>query len=208
MYIARGTRKKKKDELAVVSKKPTQSTESHSKSITPFSLKAESPTGAFTKNQYKTTSSIEVAKAEFEQERKNSDAAKNEESKEVEIPTEFISAELAASIWAKYIEKVKESGRMSYWGTISHLMPKVKENGAILFEINNSVIEKEFIESKPEIITFYRNQTQKTLVIETIVNETIAPKKYMTDRDKFEKMAENNPALIQLRKALDLEFEH
>lgn len=209
MRIERCPRKKKNSDSEVEkSNKPASQSIHITGSHVPIATKADKPLGNLIGGEYKTSTSINVIKESFEQEKKAAEENKKEATPENLIPTEFISQEVATKLWASYIEKVKSSGKLSYLGTISHLVPKVKESGALVFEINNTVIEKEFIEAKPEIITYFRQQTEKTLVIETVVNEEVVLKKFMTDRDRFEKMAENNPALFQLRKALDLEFEH
>ena len=76
---------------------------------------------------------------------------------------------------------------------------------------NLDVKDLELIEwqnRKPDLLEFLRNKLQNfALTISWEVKVIEGTVKYYTNRDKFVRMAEKNPTLLELKKRLNLELE-
>lgn len=83
------------------------------------------------------------------------------------------------------------------------------ENNIIHLKINNPVEEARYGEMKSDLLLFLRKTVQnKTLEINLEITKDDIKKIIYTPQEKFDFMAEKNPALIELKRRLGLEFEY
>ena len=86
---------------------------------------------------------------------------------------------------------------------------ELKEAWMIEFEVDNKILEAEFNQKKGELIDFLKTKLNNhQIVLTTRILENHNEIKPYTDKEKFEKMAEKNPALNKLREQLDLDIEY
>ena len=93
--------------------------------------------------------------------------------------------------------------------TLTSREPVLKENWQIELEIDNRILEEELSLKKEDLLDFLKqklNNFQITLKIR--IQENQKELKPYTDKEKFEKMAEKNPALNKLKEQLDLDIEY
>ncbi len=112
------------------------------------------------------------------------------------------------SFWSEFASKLKLDFPHIYTIMTSR-DPELKENWQIDLEIDNRVLEEELFQKKGELLDFLKNKLdnyQITLV--TRIQENHKELKPYTDKEKFEKMAEKNPALNKLKDKLDLDIEY
>lgn len=87
-------------------------------------------------------------------------------------------------------------------------MEKSGESNIKLFlesQLEISILEK----FEPEVIQYFRKNLKNTNIkIEKEVSEHDITKKLYTSKEKFEYMAEQNPALRMLKDRLGLDFEY
>ena len=87
--------------------------------------------------------------------------------------------------------------------------PERKEEWTIEFGVDNKILEAEFNQKKGELLDFLKtNLNNHKIVLTTRILENHNEIKPYTDKEKFEKMAEKNPALNKLREQLDLDIEY
>jgi DNA polymerase-3 subunit gamma/tau len=123
------------------------------------------------------------------------------------VEGEVFSQQFLELAWREFIESLQPDA--------SHLLsilrksqPVVTNDYLIEFNVENKLMEDELHAQRNEVLGFLRNRLKnnrielKINVIES--NKTIKP---YTDREKFARMAEKNPAIIELKDQLNLEID-
>jgi len=109
--------------------------------------------------------------------------------------------------WAEFTETLQSDASHLY-GTFKKNRPVLRENYMIEFNVDNALLEEEFHKRRNEVVDFLRTRLNN-FKINFKINIIENPKnvKPYTDREKFIRMAEKNPALIELRDQLNLEID-
>ena len=146
--------------------------------------------------------------------KKRLDAAKGKEGAEInhdldaELPREPVTQEELLNAWKLFAEAVNSDGRRSLFATLTSEEP-VLDGETIQFKVANIVQEKDMDTIRAEIMEFIRTRLQNfSLDLKVLLNQEIATsmKKFLTEKDKYDKMVEKNPMLEELRKRLDLDL--
>ena len=123
------------------------------------------------------------------------------------MATPFTQAELVL-YWDEYADKLKNESPHLY-STLKSSRPALMEDWIIGFTLDNKVLEDELALRKTEMMEFLRTHLNNFRIqLQTSVAETQKNLKPYTDKEKFELMADKNPALRTLREELDLEIEY
>ena len=78
----------------------------------------------------------------------------------------------------------------------------------INFVLKNATEEKEWLNRKPDLIGFVRNKLNNfKLTLSWMVDVNTDKIQLYTNRDRFARLAEKNPKLLDLKSKLDLEIE-
>lgn len=110
-------------------------------------------------------------------------------------------------VWKDYAMAKKREGKNSFHATLMWKEPVVTGAHGVQFAIINEVQEKDLREQKAGLVEHLRNELADPALELSIVKETVADARpRYTARDRFNIMAEKNPALIGLRDALDLDL--
>lgn len=129
------------------------------------------------------------------------------EEADPEVYTEFDQAALDHA-WKLYSKQVEKEGRMTFSTAMQKRMPEKKDNNEIIFYVDNAAIEKDFQEHKMSLMAFVRKQllnykiNLNILITTTPMTDNIP----YTPAEKFNKLAEKNPALLDLKKHFDLDM--
>jgi DNA polymerase-3 subunit gamma/tau len=109
--------------------------------------------------------------------------------------------------WTEYLQSIQISSP-SLYVTLSKNKLKLTEN-IITLTIDNILQDSEIKQKKGEMLDFLRTKSgNKALQIETeVIAEEFTKNLIYTDNDKFKKMAEKNPDIINLKNELNLELE-
>ncbi len=137
----------------------------------------------------------------------NNSLTTDEEQARYEMATPFTQAELVL-YWDEYADKLKNESPHLY-STLKSSRPALMEDWIIGFTLDNKVLEDELALRKTEMMEFLRTHLNNFRIqLQTSVAETQKNLKPYTDKEKFELMADKNPALRTLREELDLEIEY
>lgn len=111
--------------------------------------------------------------------------------------------------WTNYANKMKVDGKSSLFATLTKHMPTMAEGHMIEFVIDNAVQEEQLATERLDLMDYLRKELNNyQLNLKTILNKTEQGSALYTTRDKFEKMAEKNPALNKLRDLLKLDLDY
>jgi DNA polymerase-3 subunit gamma/tau len=108
--------------------------------------------------------------------------------------------------WLLYAEKYKaEVPRM--FSTLTTQNPILKEGFLVEFNLSNSLQEEDFLRIKPEMVRFLRKELNNCKIeINTIIDEALQSKRFYSDKEKFEFMAQKNPSLHKFKQQFGLDF--
>ena len=113
---------------------------------------------------------------------------------------------LLLKIWNDYANKQKAKGRSSLHATLVAREPMVASPGVISFAIVNEVQENYLRGEKPELLGYLRRELGDLGLELEVVKEEVKLKPRYTAQDRFNLMAEKNPALHVLRESLGLDL--
>lgn len=117
--------------------------------------------------------------------------------------THFTQEEFTSK-WNKFKNNLLNDGKSSL-ASVFENTPLI-EDTLITVTLENKALEDEFISQKNIILDFLRKELNNfSISIETVINKDTVTKKAYTPQEKFMKMGEKNPALINLAKSFDAE---
>jgi len=119
---------------------------------------------------------------------------------------EFTQSQLE-KLWDEFAASIKMESP-NFFSTLTKRKPELKDNFLIELLIDNKVQEDEIILRKADLLGFLRkNLNNFKIQLNTQIVLTQEKTKPYTPEEKFNKMAEKNPELINLKKTLDLEID-
>lgn len=152
---------------------------------------------------------------------KHSIHLKKEESPEVQEPIPDVEEDPLADVnqidfdelmvhWNDYAAKLKEQKKLQLYSTLTKRQPILKDANVLLLYIDNKVQEEDLNSEKHDLL-FYLKEKLKSGPIHLLTEiekteEESGPRPYTT-KEKFEKMAEENPILNEIKKIFDLNVD-
>ena len=138
---------------------------------------------------------------EGEQMKENADINTAKQSKE-------FSEEKMIEVWNDFSEKVKNAGKTNLYITLTAVLPTLSET-TINLKISNDTQQKILDENEIELLSYLRATLQNDFIkVRTDISEEIKSDIPYTPKDKFNKMAEENPSLKILQQKLGLDPEY
>jgi DNA polymerase-3 subunit gamma/tau len=120
----------------------------------------------------------------------------------------FTEAKLI-EVWNTYAKKIKAEKKESFYTTLSKYQPKLGENNTLHIELENKVQAQNLNDEKVEMLGYIKEVLKNDFIT---LQHTIVEKKegnnLYTNRDKFARMAEINPAMNTLKDKLDLDIDY
>ena len=118
-----------------------------------------------------------------------------------------VNPSLLMRVWSDYALERKREGRNSLHATLTARSVEIVGASRLRFAIVNDVQEKYMREEKPTLLGHLRRELNDP-VLELLVEkeEVTNLRPRYTVKDRFELLAEKNPALLKLREALDLDL--
>ena len=139
------------------------------------------------------------------------EAASSEEATVVAIPNEKPLEEKAlAEAWKAYALTLKEDGQDYLYSLMNTIHPQVISEDRFQITIENQVLQTKLTEQKTYLLEFFKKKLDlNTIQMDILVNKELQQVKNLlyTDRDKFNRMAEKNPKLLELKKRFGLEID-
>ncbi len=105
--------------------------------------------------------------------------------------------------------ELKKSDSALFYSALTSFKSVLQPENVLLMTVGNTVLAKELNERRNILLEFLREELKNdfiTLQVE-VTEQPTENKKYMTDRDKLDAMAVQNPNVNKLRDQLNLELD-
>ena len=124
-------------------------------------------------------------------------------------PTEDFDFEDLKKVWSLYAKKLEKNNDVAFfYNSFLNVPIEIKNKTQVYFTLHSATEEKEWQNRKPDLLEFLRSNIKNfKLTIEWEVKIVEGTIKYYTNKDKFVRMADKNPKLIDLKRRLNLELE-
>jgi DNA polymerase-3 subunit gamma/tau len=123
---------------------------------------------------------------------------------------ESFSEEKLAAAWKQYADRLAVQGKQNLYVTLSRHSPQLRDGFQVEFTVDNKVQEEELNLEKTSFLEYLRTELRNTFISLTVIVSAGADDNnnmLYTPKDKFRRMAENNPLLNDFKKQLDLEID-
>jgi DNA polymerase-3 subunit gamma/tau len=122
------------------------------------------------------------------------------------IPALFTLDQLE-TVWDEFSETLRSS-MPQLTTTLKKHRPVLREDFLIEFCVDNKILAEELNQKRNDLLDFLVSRLNNTKIhLQIIVPDHPIGLKPYTDREKFGRMAEKNPGLLDLREQLDLEID-
>jgi len=130
-----------------------------------------------------------------------------EPSADPSVQPKAVNPSLLTRVWNDYALARKREGKNSLHATLTAREPLITGLSALSFAIVNEVQEKYMREEKPTLLGHLRRELADPILDLQVTKEVITNlRPRYTVKDRFDLLAEKNPALLKLREALDLDL--
>lgn len=138
-------------------------------------------------------------------------APKKEESETfiaaVEVTSTPFSVHELTQAWIAYANQFITTSP-NFFSTLTKRLPELNPDFVINLLVDNKVQSEELLGKRNEILRFLSHKLQNSSIrLEITVTQSDDTRRPYTDQDKFAVLAAKNPALMHLRKELDLELD-
>lgn len=134
---------------------------------------------------------------------------KKEPATQTDAQIEIDAAQLAKA-WGDYVKILETEKRLSLQSLMTQNKPGVE--GAVVTVVLQSRLQKELFDNeRTKLLQFLESKLQVSgISLMAVVDKKAAPQntKPFTASEKFRRMAEENPKILDLQKRLDLKLEH
>ena len=126
-----------------------------------------------------------------------------------DLPQEAFTFERLMEEWVSYSERLAKNGMMLMSSLMGMGKPVLNAEGMIHFELPNVGSKISFEENKYELVNHLRKRLNNYAIEVTIIvnEEVVLPKRFITNKDKYERFVELNPAVALLKETLKLEIK-
>ncbi|MBI3502804.1 MAG: DNA polymerase III subunit gamma/tau [Bacteroidetes bacterium] len=112
------------------------------------------------------------------------------------------------SAWTSFAESLKKKNKINLSSTLKARKPVHEDESTISFSVLNQVQEDEINAVKTDLLFHLRSALKNnSLQLKIIVDETKNERKPYTGEEKYQRLAEKNPALNKLRQQFGLEID-
>ncbi|MFZ5553801.1 MAG: hypothetical protein ACOZCO_11855 [Bacteroidota bacterium] len=102
----------------------------------------------------------------------------------------------------------KSQGKDSLYVTLTKRKPEINNELKVLLSIDNKAQEQALEKEKQNLLEHLRQKLNNfSIQFEYVVKEIPQEAHLYTIKDKFNKLAEKNPNLLELKKRLNLDFD-
>jgi DNA polymerase-3 subunit gamma/tau len=122
--------------------------------------------------------------------------------------SEPIDAEGVVNAWSDFVQKLRDDDQLALVATMSAHQPTLSGH-KVSFVVNNPLQREQMDGLRTEVLVHLKTALQNAqLELSLAMREQPMEEKkaFLSDKDRYELMAEKNPSLEKLRKALDLDL--
>lgn len=137
-----------------------------------------------------------------------SEAAGDELEGDLAATRETVSTEALTRAWRHYADDHVAEGSRSLYTTLTAEQPVIVGE-LIRFKIHNAIQERDLNEMRTELMDYLRkslNNVGLQLEVERVQEQEVK-KEFLSEREKYDRLASKNPLLDELRKRLDLDLK-
>ena len=110
--------------------------------------------------------------------------------------------------WHAYAAKVKAEGKHNLLSIFNANAPKMLKPYEYEIVVGNKIQENLFRDERPYMLNYLRSNLKNfNIELNPRIDEQTVVKRPYTNQEKFQHMAAKNPALMELRKRFNLDFE-
>jgi DNA polymerase-3 subunit gamma/tau len=111
-------------------------------------------------------------------------------------------------LWNEYAAKLKTDGKHNVLSVFNANAPVMLKPYEFEVVVGSKVQENLFRNERAYILNFLRSSLKNfSIELNARVDETVAVKRPYTNQEKFQHMAAKNPALVELKKRFNLDFD-
>jgi DNA polymerase-3 subunit gamma/tau len=111
-------------------------------------------------------------------------------------------------LWNEYAAKLKTDGKHNVLSIFNANAPVMLKPYEFEVVVGSKVQENLFRNERAYILNFLRSSLKNfSIELNARVDETVAVKRPYTNQEKFQHMAAKNPALVELKKRFNLDFD-
>ncbi len=137
---------------------------------------------------------------------KKEELAESEEDLSGKPRDEFKDEELLEA-WNAYADKLEKEGKHSFSVSMKKYVPR-RTGEQIHMVLDNQAQVGAFHNEKQEVLNVLRNRLNNYgIYLDFTLEVEQAEKKYYTNREKFERMAEKKPILLEMKRRLNLDTD-
>ena len=154
-----------------------------------------------------TSGSISIKKI---QEGKKSNVTESDPDAPVEQKSNQFDDQALTTVVKKLVEKLLSEGRRQLAVALNKHQPRLLENFVIEIPVDNPIQSDEIQSNKLELLAYFKDALSNTSIelSPRVINSTEHKDTAYTPAEKFNRMAEKNPDLNQLRQQFDLELDY
>ena len=160
-----------------------------------------------TKRVIKAVPSFKLSELDVSNDKKEEqeEEAKVSIKKDVELNQEDL-----AKAWKSYCEKCEKEGSSYILSLLKNLKPKVHEYNVYKVVVGHKVEREKLLAQNRDIADFMSGTLGEEVVMDIVVKEREKASSDLayTNRDKFKRMLEKNPKLMDFKNGLDLEVDY
>ncbi|WP_017257425.1 DNA polymerase III subunit gamma/tau [Pedobacter arcticus] len=109
--------------------------------------------------------------------------------------------------WVDYCDIITEQNKMNLASIMNSYTPILKEGFRIELPIENKLQENELVFEKIDLLNYLRTKLLNFQIsLDAVITEIKEGKKLYTSKDKYQHMAEKNPALNDFRRIFNLDL--
>jgi DNA polymerase-3 subunit gamma/tau len=122
-------------------------------------------------------------------------------------PREAFAFQQLKEYWDEYVEELEKMGKHSFAVSMKKYAPRL-EGEQILMVLDNKAQEGAFHNEKQDILNHLRTKLNHYgLYLDFTLEVEEVEKKYYTNSEKFERMAEKKPILLEFKRRLNLDTD-
>ena len=119
------------------------------------------------------------------------------------------SPNMLLKYWNIYAEKPKKEGKINIFTILTSNPPTLLENFKVEVQIENKIQDDLLNSEKVDLLNYLRVELKNFSVdISTRLIEQTAKKKLYTSTEKYQHMAQKNPALEEFKKRFNLDLDY
>ena len=145
-------------------------------------------------------------------EEQNQKVSEEEEEDETAIkpglPTDDFTENHLQNLWKEFLGDLKKTGKQRIYSGLNQAPIRLGENFTLIIELHSAMQQSCFDEEKRSIIKYLREKLNNfSIQFEVKMVKNAAKLEPYSPQEKFEYMAKKNPALLELRKKMNLDLE-